>query len=508
MSGLLIPYAADEAGEVITVDEAKAGQRIECLDCGEELLVRAAESATVSKHFAHYPHPVGEHMRQCAATNPESAQHLFAKAAYKRYMGYSGKAAVVETCEGAPYSGFARGRSKRCEMSKVVEVFRVDRSVIEDSRMLPPYRIDVAAYGTDENGADVRLALEMVNTSPVSDDKRRELAAHGIQLFEIDCPSSADSQKWVGRMHLSGGRGVVLPSERTYQCGACADYAAWAEIKQAEMEAERRARRAAAEAALLQAVRGRARQAALDGDPVELPSGYEAYWSDAAMSAAGAWDEIESGIVPPPIRTGWRAPGLIASWDAQRTAEQVTDRWRERTPDWEAVALGVVEQHDVRQAAHADWLRGHRASAHRAAKLASWAHQQSDAVRWPSAIGEQLRRIRWASDKAEADRWEAALKGRVEDATARMNALVAAAAKHAARAPADKPAAWAVSGLTSSARQMASLAAGYLNETAAHDIETILQSALERHADLAAELHIVDGDDPVVLSLFDFGDPP
>ena len=146
-----------------------------CPCCGEAIVWKVGD--VVAPHVAHRPDS------DCAATNPETAAHLNAKAALARFLGASSSLAIAGLC----------GRAHPVVASW---------SIAPWAHARPEYRLgtrrpDVSLLRDDLSGI---AAVEVLHTHAVDEAKAADLAAANLPWIEV---RSLEAMSWDGLSPLT-----------------------------------------------------------------------------------------------------------------------------------------------------------------------------------------------------------------------------------------------------------------------------------------------------------------
>lgn len=155
MSGLSIPYAFDEVGNVLFAESARRDTDAFCPACGGALLLRAGDIRR--RHFAHKVDT------QCS---PESVRHKVAKRAIRHAMDGTSPITIVMPCSGC-----------RNQHSVSIPPGIFDHGA-EEVRV-GHFWCDVVGYRGDNTPA---LAVEVYATHHMGEHKESSLPLHWIEV--------------------------------------------------------------------------------------------------------------------------------------------------------------------------------------------------------------------------------------------------------------------------------------------------------------------------------------
>lgn len=158
MIKLLIPWALDEAGDVVNVSAAVKGDRYICPQCSTPLVFRCGKIK--QRHFAHPP------TSNCTG---ESIEH------------WAAKHALVNVIKGEPHSIFLNPACVDCEDPLPLTE---DATHARLEVTLPTgRRVDVMVYGP---GDKPLFAVEVLHTHRVDEDKARDMTVAWIEVEAKD----------------------------------------------------------------------------------------------------------------------------------------------------------------------------------------------------------------------------------------------------------------------------------------------------------------------------------
>jgi len=281
-------------------------EQVTCLCCEEVVTPKAGDEKT--PHYAHRPGS------SCALTNPETAAHFNAKMHVAAMLGACSVVRVLGRCPG----GHSHALEWDLPYGHSVEVERAVGSRRPDVLVT----VDGAPW----------LAVEVLHTHAVDDEKASDLDATVVDWFEV---RALDALAWNGASRLATTRVCATAQAlASWQCKHCVTEENAArrvrEAIQRGREAEQRAREEA-QASVDAARQARAQQADAEA--------YEARCAEADVRAAasqayraqarGGWDQALAWINADILRAReeeareWekKAEGRLA-WNVKRLADE------------------------------------------------------------------------------------------------------------------------------------------------------------------------------------------